>query len=158
MDKDWSFAGDGYVCGLRTAGVLIRDHMVLVQRDRDGNEYALPGGHVKIGETLEDGLIREMMEELGVGIKCVRLLWSEECFWEWGGKRAHTVAFYYRIELWDGSDIPKKGEFVSQKDNCDVALEWMPIEELQKVTIYPAFLKEEIYRLNGPMKHFVSKE
>lgn len=30
--------------------------------DLDG-EYALPGGHVKIGETLEDGLIREFREE-----------------------------------------------------------------------------------------------
>lgn len=35
-------------------GVLIRDGKILVQRDRDGHEYVLPGGHVKIGEILED--------------------------------------------------------------------------------------------------------
>ena len=33
---------------------------------------------------------------------------------------------------------------MSQKDNCNVVIEWMPIENLQEITIYPEFLKEEI--------------
>lgn len=85
MEKDWLFTTDEYICDLRTVAVLVKDNKILVQRDRNGNEYALPGGHVKIGETLEAGLIRETMEEMGVNIKCNRLLWSEECFWEWNG-------------------------------------------------------------------------
>lgn len=157
MNKDWLFADEKYTCGLRAAGVLVRDNMILVQRDKDGNEYALPGGHIKIGETLEEGLIRETMEEMGVRIKCSRLLWSEECFWEWNGRQAHTIVFYYQIELCDELDIPEKGGFVSQKDNCNVVLEWMPVEELKNVTVYPEFLKDEIYRLDEPIKHFVSK-
>lgn len=103
MDKDWLFATEEYICELRTVGVLIRDNKILVQRDRDGNEFALPGGHVKIGETLENGLIREFKEETGADILCKRILWSEECFWEWKGKQAHTIAFYYLIELCEGS-------------------------------------------------------
>ena len=106
---------------------------------------------------MEDGLIRETMEEMGVRITCKRLLWSEECFWEWNHRQAHNIAFYYLIELCDGLEIPENGEFVSQKDNCDVVIGWMPIEEIQKITIYPEFLKEEIYHLNEPMKRFVSK-
>ena len=30
-------------------------------------------------------------------------------------------------------------------------------EELQNVIIYPEFIKKEIYHLDEPMKHFVSK-
>lgn len=157
MEKDWLFTTDEYICDLRTVGVLVKDDKILVQRDRNGNEYALPGGHVKIGETLEDGLIREYKEETGADIKCIRMLWSEECFWEWKGKQAHNIAFYYLIEFCDGSDIPDLGEFVSHKDNCNVLIGWMPISELQKVTIYPEFIKQEIDRLDEPMKHFVSK-
>ena len=63
MQKDWIFTFENSICDLRTVGVLIRDGKILVQRDRGGNEYALPGGHVKIGETLDDGLIREFKEE-----------------------------------------------------------------------------------------------
>ena len=157
MDKDWLFTTDEYICDLRAVAVVVKNQKILVQRDRNGNEYALPGGHVKIGETLEDGLIREVMEEMGIRIKCNRLLWSEECFWEWNGRKAHNIAFYYLVELLDEFQIPENEEFVSQKDNCNVVIGWMPIEEIQKITIYPAFLKEEIYHLNGPSKHFVSK-
>ena len=157
MEKDWLFAAEDYICDLRTVAVLVKDGKLLVQRDRDGSEYALPGGHVKIGETLEDSLIREIREEMGVAIFCKRLLWSEECFWEWKGRQAHNIAFYYEVELREGYGIPDNGEFVSQKDNCDVLIGWMPVEKLQDIVIYPEFIKKEIYHLDGPMKHFVSK-
>lgn len=157
MEKDWLFATDEYICDLRTVAVLVKDNKILVQRDRNENEYALPGGHIKIGETLEDGLIRETLEEMGVDIKCNRLLWSEECFWKWNGKQAHNIAFYYLVELCENQEISDNGEFVSQKDNCNLVIGWMPIEELQNIIIYPEFLKKEIYNLNEPMKHFVSK-
>lgn len=155
MNKDWIFADDKYTCALRTAGVLIKDNMILVQKDKNSNEYALPGGHIKIGETSENALVREIMEEIGVRIKCTRLLWSEEFFWEWNGKQAHTICFYYRIGLCDGSYIPENG-FVPQKDNCNVVIGWLPVGELRNVNIYPEFLKEEIYHLNEPIKHFIS--
>ena len=54
-------------------------------------------------------------------------------------------------------DVPENGEFVSHKDNCNVVIGWMPIEKLQEITIYPEFLKEEIYHLDESMKHFVSQ-
>lgn len=157
MDKDWLFSTDEYICDLRTVGVLIQNSKILVQRDRDGKEFSLPGGHVKVGETLENGLIREYKEETGADILCKRLLWSEECFWEWNGKQAHNIAFYYLIELRKGSAILDNNEFISHKDNCNVVLGWMPIDEIQNITIYPEFIKNEIYNFNEYPKHFVSK-
>lgn len=157
MDKDWIFKTHEYICDLRTVGVLIRDGKLLVQRDKDGSEYALPGGHVKIGETTADGLIREYKEETGADIKCDRLLWTEECFWEWNGMQAHNIAFYYLIELSDGFDIPGTEEFVSHKDNCNVVLGWMPIEKLGDVIIFPDFIKETIYELDAPHQHFITR-
>lgn len=157
MNRDWLFEIDNNFCDVRTVGVLIRDGKILVQRDCGGNEYALPGGHIKIGETLSDGLIREYKEETGADITCIRMLWSEECFWEWNGKNAHNFSFYFLINLNDSSDIPDTGEFVSHKDNCNVLIGWMSIEEIQNITIYPEFIKTEIYHLDEPMKHFVSK-
>ena len=156
-DKDWLFAGDGYICDLRTVGVLIKDGMILVQRDKGGSDYALPGGHVKIGETTAEGLIREYKEETGADITCKRLLWTEECFWNWNGKAAHNIAFYYLIELCENADIPMGSAFMSHKDNCNVLLEWMPIENLKDITVYPAFIKDEIYALDVPPKHFITK-
>lgn len=157
MGRDWLFAVDNSMCEVRTVGVLVRDDKILVQRDREGNEFALPGGHVQIGETLEDALVREYKEETDADIFCKKLLWSEECFWEWNGKLVHNFSFYYLIELQDGSDILDTGEFTSHKDNDNVVIGWMPIEEIQNVVIYPEFIKREIYHLDQPMKHFVSR-
>ena len=156
MEKDWLFRTDEYICDLRTVGVLVRDGKLLVQRDRNGGEYALPGGHVKIGETTADGLVREYKEETGADIKVGKLLWTEECFWEWNGTQVHNIAFYYLIELAEISDIPDTGEFVSHKDNCNVVLGWMPIEKLEDVTIYPDFVREQIHNMDAATQHFVT--
>lgn len=154
---DILFKTDDYIFDVRTVGVLVKDRKILVQRDKDGNEYALPGGHVKLGETTADGLVREYKEETGADIRPGRLLWTEECFWEWKGSKAHNLAFYYLIELCDGSDIPDEGEFVSHKDNCNVVIGWMPIDQLSDVVIYPEFLKKKIFELDSPPEHFISR-
>ena len=47
LDKDWLFVSDEYIFDLRTVAVLVQDGKISVQRERGGNEYALPGGHIK---------------------------------------------------------------------------------------------------------------
>ena len=74
---DILFKADDYIFDVRTVGVLVKDGKILVQRDKDGNEYALPGGHIKLGETTADGLVREYKEETGADIRPGRLLWIE---------------------------------------------------------------------------------
>jgi len=157
MDKDWLFTTEDYICDLRTAGVLLRNGKILLQREQHGNEYALPGGHVKIGETTEECLIREYKEETGVNISFKKLLWSEECFWEWNGKKAHNITFYYLIELCNDSGFPDTGEFIPHKDNKKVLIGWIPIESLSEITVYPEFLKTEIQNIDSSPKHFISK-
>lgn len=158
MQTDWLFRNENYICNFRSVGVLIRDNKILVQRDKDGSEYALPGGHVKIGETSIEALNREYREETGAEIICERLIWVEECFWEWDKKQTNTIAFYYLISLRDKMDIPDNGEFVSQKDNCNVVLGWVSLDDLKSLTIYPSFLKEKIHDIDEYTEHFITKE
>ena len=47
---------------------------------------------------------------------------------------------------------------MSHKDNCNVVLGWMPIEKLPDVTIYPEFIKEQIYNLDATLQHFVTRD
>lgn len=155
MENDWLFASENAVCGVRTAAVLVKDNKLLVQREKTGEEYALPGGHIKIGETLEAGLVREIAEETGAKIACRRLLWSEESFWTWGGKQAHTISFYFLVELCGPFELPPEG-LVPQRDNRNVLIGWMPVDKLETAVIYPEFLKKEVFHLDGPMKHFIS--
>ncbi|MBR5288677.1 MAG: NUDIX domain-containing protein [Clostridia bacterium] len=154
--KDWLFSGKDYVCDLRVAGVLVRDGKMLVQRECSGHEFAIPGGHVKIGEMMSDSLMREFREETGADIVLKRILWTEECFWEYQGRKVHSITFYYLIELSDDSDVPDNGKMIPQKDNPDILLGWMPVERLGDITIYPAFIREEIHHLEKEIRHFVT--
>lgn len=154
---DWLFEIDNYICDLRVAGILMKNNKIMVQRDKNGREYAIPGGHVKIGETTEKALIREYKEETGADVKCERLLWTEECFWKWNGKRAHSICFYYLIDLCERTIIPEKDEF-SSHDNSNVVLGWMSLKNMEDITIYPEFLKKEIHNFEKCPKHFIRKE
>lgn len=156
MQQDWIFHTESGSCSLRVAGVLLRNGKLLVQRDADGSEFALPGGHVQVGETLEDALRREYREEMGVDVRCLRMLWSEECFWTWQSRRHHNLCFYYLIELADPAALPDLSEFLPHRDNSRVVVGWLPIDELPGVTIYPDFLPRELARPETGTKHFVT--
>ncbi|MDT8718427.1 NUDIX domain-containing protein [Clostridium sp. 19966] len=155
MNKDWHFRDDDSVCIFRTVGVLLRNNKILVQCDN--NVYALPGGHVKVGETSEETLIREYKEETGADILCERLMWVEETFWKWGNRDVHGIVFYYLISLRNDFDIPDDC-FTSQKDNCNIMLKWVSIEEMKKLTIYPTFIKNKIGSISDNIEHFISYE
>jgi ADP-ribose pyrophosphatase YjhB (NUDIX family) len=157
VKKDWLFSDEKTICNYRTVGVLLRNNKLLVQREKDGTEYALPGGHVIIGETSEESLIREYKEETGADILCSRMIWIEETFWKWRNRDAHTIAFYYLIHLKNEADIPND-LFQSHKDNCNVLLEWVSTDELKNMTIYPPFVKEKINDIADNIEHFISRE
>lgn len=153
MAQDWLFKTEEGTCDFRCAGVIIRNGKVLLQRDR--GEYALIGGHVQLGETGEEAVVREWKEELGVNIRCRRMLWTEECFWEWQGRMTHTLSFYYLADFCDGSDFPDDGQFRPQRDNPRIEIGWVPVEQLDGLTVYPEFLKRQIHELKPG--HFITR-
>ncbi|MDA4111569.1 MAG: NUDIX domain-containing protein [Thaumarchaeota archaeon] len=69
--------------------------------------YTVPGGHVELGETCEDALVREIKEEVGLDIKVDELLSIQQViypkeFW----KRAHFIFFDYLCTV-EGDQSPK---------------------------------------------------
>jgi nucleoside triphosphatase len=82
-----------------TVGAIIlnrRGEMLLVRSHKWGDRFTIAGGHVEVGEKLEDALRREIMEEVGLEIKDVRFLMTQEAifseeFWE----KRHFIFFDY---------------------------------------------------------------
>ena len=156
MSQDWLFRIEEGTCDFRCAAVIIRNGKVLLQRD--GNEYAMIGGHVQVGETGEQAVVREFEEELGVKIRCQRMIWVEESFWSWKGKQNHTLSFYYLAEPCAGDGLPADGQLLPQRDNPRVEIGWVSMDELHDLTLYPAFIKQEIGQFSPGIRHFVSRE
>ncbi|MBI1874023.1 MAG: NUDIX hydrolase [Acidobacteria bacterium] len=56
--------------------ILMDDKVVLIKRRFDplAGQWSLPGGRLEIGETLEAGVAREMLEETGLEVEVGRVV------------------------------------------------------------------------------------
>lgn len=49
-------------------GILIEDARLLLVQDRDSKCWEFPGGGLESGESKEEGMVREFLEETGINI------------------------------------------------------------------------------------------
>lgn len=80
---------------VRSRGVILHEGTLLVVKNARGSAYyALPGGHVDIGETPAECMVRELKEELGVDALIGRLLYVYT-FVDRGGEQ--SIEFIFEI-------------------------------------------------------------
>ncbi|MCC7575340.1 MAG: NUDIX hydrolase [Methanomethylovorans sp.] len=95
--------------------IIVHDSMIVVVRRKNNpfkGMFALPGGFVELGETTEEAVVRESLEETGLSIEIVKLIgvYSEPS----RDPRGHTVSICY---LSKGRGVPKAGS-----DAAEIAL------------------------------------
>jgi nucleoside triphosphatase len=115
-----------------TVGALIlnaQGELLLVRSHKWHNKYVMPGGHIELGERMEDALRREIREETGLEIRELAFLGFQEfvydpAFW----KKRHFIFF----------------DFVCRADGAAVTLNdeaqeyvWVPLEEALSLPVEP---------------------
>ena len=153
-EKDWVFS-------YRVAGICVYDGKVLLQKPTNDTAFAFPGGHVEFGETNEETLIREFKEEIGAEIRVDELKWVAEVFFPWGSKPCHQICLYYMAEILS-PEIPRDGVFLATEHmegrNFDLEYHWVPLEEAEKLEIYPTHTRQLLKKLHEGVAHFVYRE
>ena len=159
MSHDILFKTNEHVFSYRVAGLLVREGKILLQRDIWKN-HAVPGGHVSFMETTEETLKREFLEEINAVIGVDRLVAVQENFFMWGEKPCHQLHFYYQIHL-EEENIQLEGEFPVCDELGDLRVDldfvWIPLEELDKISVYPREIRKLLEKREGVL-HFVSSE
>jgi ADP-ribose pyrophosphatase YjhB (NUDIX family) len=131
--------------GLRTAAVALHEGYVLLHRSEIDDFWSLAGGRCELLETAEDAIRREMCEELGVEAQVVRLLWVLENFFEHNGIAHHELGLYFLIDLGpDFAHYAPEISFEGTEDNLRLFFRWFPIDSLQKIRLYPTFLRDAL--------------
>lgn len=112
------------------AVVLQGDSILLVRRGREPmkGEWSLPGGRLELGETLEQGVVREVLEETGLVVTPLahietisRIVHDED-----GRVRYHYVLIDFLCEVTGGS-------LASGDDAMEAA--WVSVAELGSPSI-----------------------
>ena len=159
---DVKFKEKEYSFHYRVVGVIVKDDKYLVQNIGGKDYYVLPGGHVRIGESSDDALIREIKEEVEIDImkEDFKLVCYHENIYEKNNIIEQWIEQYYLIDV--------KGKL--EKDNWSyiehdidgvkkLNYRFVNKEELEKIDLKPLSIKELI--ISGNLKdisHIISDQ
>ena len=118
---------------IRVCGVAIdHDSILLVNHSRLNDLriwWAPPGGEIKFGETLEEGLIREFKEETGLLIEVEEQMFITEYI----KKPLHAVEIFFRVKVLSGElKIGYDPELSTNKQSI-TDVKYVTFEELRMV-------------------------
>ena len=127
---------------------IIRDGSILAIKydDAERDYFALPGGAQVHGETLNEALIRECREELGVTVIDQGLRFIRECMFKVTDHtltevELHQIEFIFECSI-EGNAEPGTGP---HHDYGQVDLVWLPLDRLQTEIFYPKKLIEYLH-------------
>ena len=97
--------------------------------------WCLPGGRVEDGETLSEGLFREIKEELNVKAKIGELLVIREFIRE----DDHKIEFYFHVT--NGADFQQTNVKSASHGHEIRAVNFISLSDLNNIDIRPSILR-----------------
>lgn len=138
----------------RASAIIIRDdRALLIHRFRSerGEYYVFPGGGVESEETVEEALVREMAEELGIQVEKFEKLYDfvYQLTYSIGEKHDHyfLIREYVGEPKWmDGNEGDKENE------ENRYQMEWHRIDEIPNLRLLPKEMEEKILEIDQYLK------
>lgn len=146
---DISFNQENQKFNYRVCAMIISENRLLAMHDERSPYFYLPGGRVKMGETAEQAVVREIWEELGVTLKIARPLWLNQAFFteDVDGIRYHELCIYFLMDI-SNIDLLERGDsFTLTEGKHTHTFEWLAFDRLKDEYFYPIFLKKQIFDL-----------
>ena len=107
-------------------GILRQGTKVLVQRHPKIKSFGLPGGGVRINESIPHALEREYFEETGIEVKTGKLLGIAEDFFTYYDEDIHGINIFYEVKKIGG-------KLLSNGNGSDTGeVKFMEIDKLMK--------------------------
>ncbi|MGH0425488.1 NUDIX hydrolase [Bacillus pretiosus] len=136
---DLTFKVEETCFNYRVGAICKHDNKILVLQGDGEDFWYVPGGRVKMLETSEEALKRELAEELAVPIEIRRLIWSVENFFTLSERKFHEISFYYEVEL---KQLPANGadQYILEEEGRTYFFKWVQVEELDIYNLQPVFI------------------
>lgn len=146
---------EGIIFNYRAVAVIKEENYILLHKSEEEQFWSLPGGRVEFGESSEKAVIRELKEEVNIDGKVLRMLWYVEDFYKYKEESYHEIATYYLVELLDSKFKDKEKEFYGEEGEKTLIYKWFNIKDLDKIELYPIFLKTKLNNLKENIEKIV---
>ncbi len=120
--------------------IIIQDNKILLCKMIDKDFYFLPGGGLEEGETINNAILRELNEELGItpeNILIDKNIEVIENFFEDDGIKYHEINLLKIVNI-------KHLKIQSQEDH--ISFEYIPINKLNEYKLLPEKIKNYILK------------
>lgn len=125
---------------LRTCGLLVRDSAVLLIKIHSPviNQivWMPPGGEIKFGESLKEGVKREFREEANISVEVRNLLHVNELI----EGPFHAVECYFEVKHTEGKAALGFDPELKTDEQYLKDLRWIPIKKLRDIPFAPRHL------------------
>ena len=99
----------------RSQGLILKSGKLLVVRLQQEGNYSVPGGHVDFGESPQQALARELIEEVGIKAKTSGFKYYKTSCEPKNGKTQRV--YYYLVESWEDSiSLKEEGDKIKWVD------------------------------------------
>jgi 8-oxo-dGTP diphosphatase len=145
---------------IRAAAIVISEERILLVNQyvpvKSEPVWLPPGGGIELGESAENALIREVLEETGIQVKPIRLRYIHEFIQD----GFHAYELYYIAEagrgtLKTGTDPEHSGD-----EQLIRSVKWNSLKNLSEIELFPKFLRDEVMSgslLDNTISHFSTR-
>jgi ADP-ribose pyrophosphatase YjhB (NUDIX family) len=124
-------AEKNYITDITQKAIIEHNNKILLVHDSEDALWEIPGGRLNEGESLSEGLTREMQEEVGVDVNSLGVF-DVFAFTSESGR--NHFAIIYRCELLSAIEDVQPNEEVSQV--C-----WVGAEDISNFPMRPEYRK-----------------
>ena len=141
----------------RVSGLIIKENKLLLVDMDDSGFLCLPGGYVELGETTEEAIKRELLEEVGINFSTTKYLGMvENYFINKFSKKIHEISIYYLMSPKDKIDTTDFTIIENDKGKkMKLDFKWIDINNIDNYDVRPSFLKEQISTNNLEFNHLI---
>lgn len=111
-------------------GIAVRDGKILLCKAKGGESTYLPGGHIELGETGREALVREIKEETGLNSAVGRFLGVVENSFVQKGKKHSEINLVFELNL------DSKDGLVNAAEDW-IEFEWCDLSNLDAANLLP---------------------
>lgn len=156
MEYDCGFTKRNKWFRYRAAAIIIENgHVLFAGNERESYYYSIGGG-VHIGESAEEAVKREVLEETGVEYEVERLAFIHENFFDGDGtlegRECHEIALYFLMKPRGTQELNSNSYTQGVKEN----MYWLPIDKLNEYRAYPTFFREKLKDLKNEIQHIIA--